>query len=147
MPVPAGIEATGRTRRGRSGKNVMKECLVDVLNERDTVLHVLPVALEGAQAGLDEAGCVQQAVRTAAQLRLVPEAEMPGLHARIHVDRGGQLAPVGDVLRVRMEAQRRAEDHIRARAYFLWEQDGSPQTAGEDYWLRACAIEGWNGAG
>ncbi len=125
----------------------MKECLVDVLNERNTVLHVVPVPLEGPQAGLDEAGCVQQALSAAERLRLVPEAETRGLHARIHVERGGQLAPVGDVLRVRMEAQRRAEEHIRARAYFLWERDGRPETGGEEYWFRACAIEGWSSAG
>ncbi len=125
----------------------MKETLVDVLNERDTVLHVLPVPREDAQGELDEAGCVQQALRTAAQLRLVPEAETQNLHARIHVQRGGQLAPVGDVLRVRLEAQRRAEEHIRARAYFLWERDGRPECGSEDYWFRACAIEGWNTAG
>ena len=125
----------------------MKECLVDVLNERDTVLHVLPVAVQSERGELDEAACVQQALSAAAQLRLVPEAEAPGLQARIHVGRGGQLAPVGDVLRVRMEAQRRAEEHIRARAYFLWERDGRPESTGEEYWFRACAVEGWNSAG
>ncbi len=122
----------------------MKERLVDVLNERNTVLHVLPVPAEGRQGELDEGACVQQALHTAAQLRLVPEAETQRLHARIHVERGGQLAPVGDVLRVRMEAQRRAEEHIRARAYFLWERDGRPATDGEEYWFQACAIEGWS---
>ncbi len=124
----------------------MKESLVDVLNQRDTVLHVLPIALEGRQAELDEAACVRQALNAAAELRLVPDADAHGLHARLHVERGGQLAPVGDVLRVRMEAQRRAEEHIRARAYFLWERDGRPEVGGEEYWFRACAIEGWSSA-
>ena len=90
----------------------MTERLVDVLNARDTVLSVIPVALDDQDDNAKEAACLQEALETAADLHLVPDAEVEGMHARMHVCRGGQLAPVADVLKIRQEAQERAEQSI-----------------------------------
>lgn len=87
----------------------MTEHLVDVLNARDTVLTVIPVAMDDQEGHLKETECLQEALDTAAGLHLVPDDEMEGMHARMHVGRGGQLAPVADVLKIRQDAQERAE--------------------------------------
>ncbi len=113
----------------------MKECLVDVLNARDTVLHVFPVAVE------DTASAPQEALKIATDLRLVPEEEEGGLRARVHVSRGGQLAPFGDALVTRQQSKERTEQHVRTHAYFLWQQAGCPDNQAEEYWHRACAAE------
>ena len=112
----------------------MKECLVDVLNARDTVLHVFPVAVE------DETAAPQEALKVAADLRLVPEAEEDTLHARAHVSRGGQLAPFGDALVTRQQAEERVEQDVRTHAYFLWQAAGCPDNQAEEYWHKACAV-------
>ena len=90
----------------------MTERLVDVLNARDTVLSVIPVALDDQDDNSMEAACLQEALETAADLHLVPDTEVEGMHTRMHVCRGGQLAPVADVLKIRQEAQERAEQSI-----------------------------------
>ena len=113
----------------------MKQCLVDVLNARDTVLHVLPVAVE------DETVAPQEALKVAADLHIVPEAEEAGLHARVHVSRGGQLAPFGDALVTRHQSEERNEHHLRTHAYFLWQAAGCPDNRAEEYWHKACATE------
>ena len=113
-----------------------------MLNARDTVLHVFPIAVEDQDSASKDTECVQEALKVAADLHLVPEAEMDGLHARIHVSRGGQLTPFGDVLEVRRQSQERAEQRIRTRAYFLWQQEGCPENRAEEHWYQACEIEG-----
>ena len=113
----------------------MKECLVDVLNARDTVLHVFPVVVE------DETVAPQEALKVATDLHLVPETEEGALHARVHVSRGGQLAPFGDALVTRQQAEERAEQHVRTQAYFLWQEAGCPDNQAEEYWHKACVIE------
>ena len=119
----------------------MKECLVDVLNDRNTVLHVVPVHLEGRKNSVDEGECIDEALKTAAHLQLVPDDEMGRLHARVHVSRGGQLTPVGDVLKLRKDARQRAEERVRLRAYFLWEKAGCSAERADEYWHQACEIE------
>ena len=118
----------------------MQERLVDVLNERNTVLHVVPVTV--ADDSATETECVQEALKAASHLQLVPKSEADRLHARIHVSRGGPLAPVGDVLRIREEERERAEQRIRVRAYFLWQQSGCPDNRDAELWSKACAAEG-----
>lgn len=125
----------------------MKECLVDVLNGRDTVLHVVPVSVEGREGAVDEGKCVQEALTTATHLHLVPDEEVDGLHARVHVGRGGPLTPVGDVLKLRQDAQQRAEERVRLRAYFLWQTDGCSGGRADEHWHQACEIEGQSLAG
>lgn len=115
----------------------MNERLVDVLNARETVVHVFPIPIEGQQDNDPE----RKAVELAKQLQLVPEEEAGGLHARPHVCRGGQLLPYGDALETKLQCQQRAEQCVRERAYFLWENDGRPDNKADEYWYRARQIQ------
>lgn len=119
----------------------MRECLVEVLNVRDTVLHVFPIAVEEQDGSPRPVDVEQEAVRLACHLHLVPDAEAEGLHARPHVSRGGPLAPYADVLETRRQVQERAEQRIRERAYFLWQEKGCPENQAEECWHRACELE------
>ncbi len=119
----------------------MKECLVDVLGARETVLHVFPVPTEAGSAVRDEEACVREAIAAANRLQLVPESQADALRGRVHVSRRGPLTPVGDVLQVRQDDQARTEERIRTRAYFLWQQEGCPDGAAERTWSRACEME------
>lgn len=119
----------------------MKECLVDVLNARDTVLHVFPIAIEEQDGTPKAVDPEQEALKLAALLHLAPESEAEGLHARRHVGRGGQLTPYADVLETRRQMRERAERRIRERAYFLWLQDGRPEGRAEEHWHRAREME------
>lgn len=121
----------------------MKECLVDVLNARDTVLHVFPIAVENEDGTPRAVDPVQEALQVASHLQLVPETET--LHAREHVSRGGPLMPFGDVLKVRCDMQERAERRIRERAYFIWLNEGCPEGRADEHWRHAGKIEGSGG--
>lgn len=124
----------------------MKERLVDVLNVRDTVLHVFPIAVEDQDGNPKDVDPERAAVELAASLQLVPEAEIEGLHARPHVSRGGQLEPYGDALEIKRQCQERAERRIRERAYFLWLQEGCPEHRAQDHWYRAHQHEAQDGS-
>ena len=112
----------------------MKECLIDVLNARDTVLHVFSIAVEAQDGTPIAVDAEQEALRLAAAVQLVPEKDAEGLHARPHVDRGGPLTPYGDVLEDRRRSLEKAEQRIRERAYFLWQQQGSPDNRADEHW-------------
>jgi hypothetical protein len=73
----------------------MTERLVDVLNEKNTVLQVYLTSVEELTASAKNPEYEQEALKAAADAQLVPEAEHPTLRARIHVSRGGQLTPYG----------------------------------------------------
>lgn len=113
----------------------MAERLVDVLDRNGTVLHTYPVTLED-DAG-DEARYEAKALEAASHGQLVPDGELGGLTARMHVSRGGQLAPYGDDVAADSETKVGLEQAIRERAYLLWEQDGSQEGRAEEYWHRA----------
>lgn len=119
----------------------MKECLVDVLNANNTVLHVFPIALEDENGNLKTTEPEREALRLAALMQLVPETETAGMHARQHVSRGGQLAVYGDVLETRAQRWEQIEQDIRERAYFLWQHDGCPDNRAVEHWCRARKIE------
>ncbi len=117
----------------------MKECLVDVLNGRDTVLHVFPIAVEDESGAPKAVDPEREALRLAAAMQLVPETE--AIHARPHVSRGGPLTPYSDVLETRLQKLDRIEQRIRERAYFLWQQEGCSENRAGEHWHRACEIE------
>lgn len=123
----------------------MKECLVDVLNDRGTVLHVFPIAVEDQNGAPKAVDPEREALRLAALVQLVPEAEADALHARPHVSRGGPLTPYGDALELRLQKLDRTEQRIRERAYLLWQQEGCPENRADEHWHRACELEQHNG--
>ena len=115
---------------------MMLERLVDVLNSRGTVLHTFLVTLEESKAA-DDAHYKAKALAAAAHQQLVPNAELGTLTAKIHVDRGGQMAPYGDHLDGDAETKVGLERLVREHARSLWEQDGQPEGRSEEYWHRA----------
>lgn len=122
----------------------MKNSLVDVLNDRGTVLHVFPIAVEDENGAPKAVDPVREALRLAAIMQIVPEAE--AVHARPHVSRGGPLMPYSDVLETRLQRLDRIERRIRERAYFLWQQEGCPENRADEHWRRAQGFEGNNGS-
>jgi hypothetical protein len=73
----------------------MTERLVDVLNEKDTVLQVYLTSVDHPAAPPKNPEYEQEALKAAADAHLVSEAEQHTLRARMHVSRGGQLSPYG----------------------------------------------------
>jgi hypothetical protein len=119
----------------------MKDCLVDVLNDRGTVLHVFPIAVEEQNGSPKAVDPEREALRLAGLLQLVPETEADALHARPHVSRGGPLAPYGDALELKLQKLDRIEQRIHERAYLLWQQEGCAEGRADEHWHRARALE------
>ncbi len=124
----------------------MKECLVDVLNDRGTVLHVFPIPVEDQNGTPKAVDPEREALRLAAVMQLAPEAEADTLHTRPHVSRGGPLTPYGDVLELRLQKFERTEQRIRERAYFLWREEGCPENRADEHWHRARELEHHTGS-
>jgi hypothetical protein len=74
----------------------MIERLVDVLSSSGAVLHTYPITLQESSKVTDDAAYEAKALEAAAHSRLVPDAQLGSLTTRIHVGRGGQMAPYGD---------------------------------------------------
>jgi Protein of unknown function (DUF2934) len=121
----------------------VKECLVDVLNARNMVVHVFPIQVEDQDGTPRPANPEQEALELATAMHIVPETE--ALHARPHVCRGGQLLPYGDALELKHEMAERAEQRVRERAYFMWQQEGCSESRASEHWQRAREIEGQGG--
>ncbi len=119
----------------------MEERLVDVLNDKNNVLHVFPITVEKPDAPLTDADFEQEALKVAIAAEIVPETDASKLRARLHVCRGGQLAPFGDALQIKHEQKMRFEQRIRDRAYFLWQDAGCAERQADEFWYRACDIE------
>jgi hypothetical protein len=120
-----------------TGRPIMPEQLVDVLNGAGRVLHTycITLATEGEPAA--DTAYVAKALEAAASGRLVQDSELAGLSARIHVSRGGQLAPFGDETASDSETKQGLEHSVRSRAYFLWESAGRPDGLADEFWHRA----------
>src|SRR5208283_5492 len=121
-----------RTYRCKEG--FMPERLVDVERKGAELLHTFPVAVN--RPADDEEAFKQKALEAAGHAKLVPNQELNGLTAKIHVSRGGQLTPYGDPLGVLAETKAGLDQFVRERAYFLWEQAGRPEGVADDFWRR-----------
>ena len=119
----------------------MQERLVDILNDKNNVLHVFPVQIEADVTALREADFEQKALEAAAAAEIVPHHEEEKLKARLHVSRGGPLMPYGDSLQTKTEHKIRLEEQIRERAYFLWREAGCPDNQTDGIWQHACEIQ------
>lgn len=115
----------------------MAEQLVDVLDGAGKVLHTYRITLATTAGPADDAAYVAKALEAAANGRLVPDSELGTLTARIHVSRGGQMAPVGDMVAADSETKFGLEQSVRERAYLLWEQAGRPEGRADEFWHRA----------
>jgi hypothetical protein len=115
----------------------MAERLVDVLDSSGAVIHTYPIKLGELGDAADDAAYEAKALQAAAHGRLVSDAELGSLTARMHVSRGGQMAPYDDNLAGGSETKVSLEQTVRERAYSLWEQDGRPEGCAEEYWHRA----------
>jgi hypothetical protein len=104
----------------------MAERLVDILNSDGAVVHTFPITLGGSDTASD-IDYQTKALEAAAHAQLVPDAELKSLTARMHISRGGALAPYGDNRDTSSETRETLEQAVRERAYFLWELDGRPE--------------------
>jgi hypothetical protein len=111
----------------------MVEKLVDILAANGNVIHTYPVTLSSS----NDADFIAKGLEAAANGQLVPDTKLPGLTARIHRSRGGQLAPYGDDLRADSQTKIGLAQEVRERAYYLWEQEGRLEGRSEEYWYRA----------
>jgi hypothetical protein len=114
----------------------MPERLVDVEKQGAKVLHTFPITISGPAAAAEEA-FKQKALDAAANAKLVPNAELESLNAKMHVGRGGQLTPYGDPHGVLAETKAGLDQVVRERAYLLWEQAGRPDGCADDFWHQA----------
>ena len=115
----------------------MNDRLVDVMDRNGAVLHTYPITLNESSNVADDSEYRAKALEAAAHGRLVPDAELGTLTARMHAGRGGQMAPYGDNLETNSETKSGLDQAVRERAYLLWEKDGCPEGRAEEYWHRA----------
>jgi hypothetical protein len=115
----------------------MAERLVDVLNDKETVLHTFPVTLEASASSPPDIRFEEKALSAAAHSQLVPTNELDNLSARMHISRGGAMTPYGDSHHVLMETKTGLDQIVREQAYKLWEQEGRPEGHADDHWFRA----------
>jgi hypothetical protein len=114
----------------------MTERLVDVMDGIGNVLHTYPITLSGS-GNAHDSEYQAKALEAAAHGRLVPDAKLGTLTARMHTGRGGQMAPYGDDLQGNSETRHGLEQAVRERAYLLWEKEGRPEGRAEEFWYRA----------
>src|ERR1700685_2370580 len=114
----------------------MTERLVDVLDKRG-VIHTFPIRIEGSE--ISDAQYEKKALEAAAYEKLVPDSELPGLSARMHISRSGPLEPYGDDRHVLAQTKQSLDQIVRERAYLLWEQEGRPDDRADEHWR--CAQE------
>jgi len=113
----------------------MAERLVDVLDRRENVIHTFPITIEGSETS--HAQYEKKALEAAAYEKLVPNNELNGLTARMHISRSGPLEPYGDDRDVLAQTKESLDQIVQDRAYSLWEQEGRPDGRADEHWQRA----------
>jgi Protein of unknown function (DUF2934) len=120
-----------------TGASFVTERLVDVMNDKKTVLHTFPVALKASGSNESDTEFEEKALSAAAHSQLVPTDELEGLSARMHISRSGTMTPYGDSHDVLMETKTDLDRIVRERAYHLWEQEGRQEGRSDEYWHHA----------
>lgn len=111
------------------------ERLVDVLNDKHTVLHTFPV--ETPEPAPPDEKIHEKALSAATHAQLVPAEELGKLSTRNHVSRGGPITPYGDSRDVMTETKAALHRSVSEQAYFLWENAGRPEGRDDEFWHRA----------
>jgi hypothetical protein len=111
--------------------------LVDVVSKTGGVLHTYPVTLSDSEPAPGDGDYIAKALEAAAHGRLVPDCDLDGLTARMHVSRGGRMQPYGDEVETSSQTKAGLEDEIRERAYLLWEESGCPEGKADEFWHQA----------
>jgi hypothetical protein len=114
----------------------MPERLIDVFNGLGIILHTFPVLVEDSEISADDV-YVAKALKLAEHAQLVPPDDVRTLTARMHVARGGPLAPYGDDRHILAGTRQGLENVLRDRAYFLWQDAGCPHGQADQHWSRA----------
>lgn len=112
--------------------------LVDVLDTYGNILHTFPIARKGDEHPTEDTFMVE-ALEAAAFSHLVPKEDLQSLNAKMHVSRGGRLAPYGDRLDSNAGTRAGLEQEIRVQAYYLWNEEGCPDGQADKHWH--CALE------
>jgi hypothetical protein len=107
------------------------EQLVDVLNDKQHVLHTYPVT---DTIPITDEEIKEKAVKAAKFTNLVPGEEAGTLTTRLHVSRRGQLQPYGNKVPADAESAERIRSDISDRAYFLWQNDIDSEKPSDYYW-------------
>jgi Protein of unknown function (DUF2934) len=115
----------------------MAERLVDVSNDRKTVLHTFPITVGDPDCRANDDDYEDRALKAAAHAQLVPDADLKNLEAEMHVSRSGAVTPYGDERSILTETKQGLEQVVRDRAYYLWQKDGCPEGQADDIWNRA----------
>jgi len=97
----------------------MPERLVDVMNGVGNVIHTFPVVVESSDASDED--YIALALKLADHALFPPDGEVTSLTARMHVSRGGPLAPYGDDRPILSGTLQGLEEAVRERAYFIWQ--------------------------
>jgi hypothetical protein len=113
----------------------MPERLVDVETQGSKVLHTFPVTISAP--AVEEEAFKEKALEAAGNAKLVPNEELGGLSAKMHISRGGQLTAYGDPHGVLAETKAGLDQFVRKHAYVLWEQTGRPDGYADDFWHQA----------
>ena len=121
----------------------MTERLVDVLDRNGAVVHTYPITLADADHDADDTKYLAKALEAACHGQLVPDADLESLTARMHIGRGGQMAPYGDNLASDSETKAGLAQAVREQAFRLWEQEGRPAGRTEEYWRRIRDFEAY----
>jgi hypothetical protein len=110
------------------------EHLVDIRNDRQTVIHTYPISVSSDNIPVTEDQIKDKAIKAAKFSRLVPGDEAGTLTAEMHVSRSGQLQPYGNKLPNSAETIDAIKSDISDRAYFLWQNNGSQEEKADYYW-------------
>jgi Protein of unknown function (DUF2934) len=115
----------------------MSERLVDMLNVYSTVIHTLPIMIEGSDTNATDAEYEVKGLEEAAHAYLVPDAELRSLVSRILVGRGGTLAPYGHDHDAVSQTREALNETVRRYACHLWQREGCPEGRSDEFWNRA----------
>lgn len=115
----------------------MSERLVDIVGGNGVVLHTYPITLDELDGDVSDDAFQAKALDAAAHGQLVPNSDLAGLTARMHVSRGGRMEPLDDNVSSSSETKLGLEQSVRERAYILWEAEGCIDGLSDDYWHRA----------